>query len=150
MLDVAVLFGGRSVEHEISIITGLQVIDNLDVTKYRPFPVYVTTEGRWYTGKALANRAFYGKRPLDFTGLTEVLLSPRPGAAGFYRAESGLLQKSMLSRPVDFPAGVFFPAFHGTGGEDGCVQGLLELVDAPFVGSGVAATPVGMDKAEGK
>lgn len=150
LLDVAVLFGGRSVEHEISIITALQIIENLDTTKYRALPVYISPDGRWYTGRPLLDRKLYKKQPIEAPGLQEVLLSNRPSELGFYRIDEGrgarLVQESIARRPVDFPASVFFPAFHGSYGEDGCVQGMLEMLDAPFVGSGVCASSVGMNK----
>lgn len=151
MLDIAVLFGGRSVEHEISIITGLQIIQNLDTSRYRALPVYVAPDGVWYTGEALLDRETYKRRSFDSAKLQEVILSNRPGRLGFYRTRDSrgarLFEKSMAERPVDYSVSVFFPAFHGTFGEDGCIQGALELVDAPYVGSGVCASAVGMNKA---
>jgi D-alanine-D-alanine ligase len=151
MLDIAVLFGGRSVEHEISIITGLQVIEHLDTARYKALPIYVAADGSWYTGDALLDREFYRRRPLDSARLQEVIMASRPGRLGFYRTRDSrgarLFEKSIAERPVDYPISVFLPAFHGTFGEDGCVQGMFELVDAPFVGSGVCASAIAMNKA---
>jgi len=151
MLDIAVLFGGRSVEHEISIITGLQVIEHLDASRYKALPVYVAPDGKWFTGDALLDRGLYRRRSFDSAKLQEVILSSRPGRPGFYRTRDSrgarLFEKPIAERSVDYPVSVFFPAFHGTFGEDGCVQGMLELVDAPFVGSGVCASAIAMNKA---
>jgi D-alanine-D-alanine ligase len=151
MLDVAVLFGGRSVEHEISIITGLQIIENLDTSRYRAMPVYVAADGSWYTGEALLDRQLYKRRSFEAAKLQEIIMSNRPGRLGFFRTRGSrgarLFEKDIAERPVDYPVAVFFPAFHGTFGEDGCVQGILEFVGAPFVGSGVCASSIGMNKA---
>jgi len=145
---VAVLFGGRSVEHEVSVISGHQVMDALDAAGFPVLPVYITKQGDWYAGEGLHNLDLYREQTFHAAGLKNVFrvsLSPdrsirqlvvHPGAGG------GLLAKSPR-----LWADVWFPTLHGTHGEDGSLQGLFELVDVPYVGSGVLAGAIGMDKA---
>src|SRR5688572_16061845 len=79
---VAVMYGGRSVEHEISVITALQVIEAMDSVKYRPMPVYIAPSGKWYTGDALLKRDFYKRMPASLSEVREVVLLPVPGIGG--------------------------------------------------------------------
>ena len=79
---VAVVFGGRSVEHEISVITALEIISALDVVKYEPVPVYISIEGKWYAGPELLNRDFYRRLPASKNELPEVALLPIPNVGG--------------------------------------------------------------------
>ena len=122
---VAVLFGGRSGEHEVSIRSAASVIEALDKQKYDVVPLAITREGRWLPpGESVR------LLPAESRGLlsteTAVTLSKEPGAT------SGIE--------------VVFPVLHGTFGEDGTVQGLLELADVAYVGAGVLASSAGMDK----
>jgi D-alanine-D-alanine ligase len=148
---VAVLFGGRSVEHEVSVISGHQAMDALDQAGYPILPIYITKQGDWYAGEGLRNLDLYREQTFHAAGLKNVYrvsLSPdrsvrqlvvHPGVGG------GLLQKS-----PKLWADVFFPVLHGTHGEDGCLQGLFELADVPYVGSDVLASAVGIDKVRTK
>src|SRR5579875_3772728 len=116
-MRVGVLFGGRSGEHEVSLRSAWQVIRALDPARYEVVPVAIGKDGRWRTG-------------IDTLRLLEETrhaLVPLGGGAAV---------------PLD----VVFPVLHGTCGEDGTVQGLLELADIPYVGAGVLASAVGMDK----
>ena len=133
-LRVGVLFGGRSGEHEVSLASAASVIRALDPEKYEPVPIGITKDGRWLVGggaqKLLAEVLKSGERvslPPDPTAASLVPLTPTPGHP---------------SVTVD----VMFPVLHGTFGEDGTVQGLLELAGLPYVGAGVLASAVGMDK----
>ena len=149
---VAVLFGGRSVEHEVSVISGHQVMDALDQAGFPVLPIYITKQGDWYAGEGLHNLDIYREQTFHAAGLKNVYrvsLSPdrsirqlvvHPGAGG------GLLG----GRSPKLWADVFFPVFHGTHGEDGSLQGLFELADVPYVGSGVLASAIGMDKVRQK
>ena len=137
---VAVLYGGRSVEHEISVITALQLIEAMDSTRYDPIPVYLCQEGPWYTGEALLDRSTYLNLSSCRSQLQEVTILPKPGTGGLYALET---QQSI---PVD----VCIMAFHGQYGEDGCVQGLLELADLPYTGCGVLSSALCMHKAHAK
>ena len=148
---VAVLFGGRSVEHEVSVISGHQTMDALDQAGFPILPIYITKQGDWYAGEGLHNLDLYREQTFHAAGLKNVYrvsLSPdrsvrqlivHPAAAG------GLLGKSPR-----LWADVFFPVLHGSHGEDGCVQGLFELADVPYMGSGVLASAIGMDKVRQK
>ncbi|MGA3031341.1 MAG: D-alanine--D-alanine ligase family protein [Candidatus Limnocylindrales bacterium] len=144
---VAVIFGGRSVEHEVSVISGHQAMDALDQAGFPVLPIYITKQGDWYAGDGLDNLDLYREQTFHAAGLKNVFrvsLSPdrsvrqlivHPGAAG------GLLSKS-----PKLWADVFFPMIHGSHGEDGSLQGLFELADVPYVGSGILASSLGIDK----
>jgi D-alanine-D-alanine ligase len=145
--QIAVLFGGRSVEHEISVITALQLINVLDVTQYDPIPVYIAQSGRWYVGDALLEKSFYRGLPGSLKSVTEVALIPVAGSRGLTklhppRSWGGWGQPQDPIIPVD----VYFVAFHGTFGEDGCIQGLLEMADATYTGCTVLPAALGMNK----
>lgn len=147
-IKIAVLFGGRSPEHEVSIITGIQIMNALDINKYDVLPVYVTKEGRWILGDASfflpgtfkdLNKAISKKK--------EIIISSDPNKSGLISEPQGIgLSKSFNSEKVD----IVFPAFHGRYGEDGSVQGLLELSDLPYVGCDVQTSAIGMDKGVSK
>ncbi|MCR4431306.1 MAG: D-alanine--D-alanine ligase [Tepidanaerobacteraceae bacterium] len=144
MLNVAVMFGGRSVEHEVSVITGLQIIENIDKSKYRAIPVYISKEGRWYTGEALFDIRNYQDVSCLLKKCREAVLFPSYNLKTlcFYPFKTGLFKKEPDGIRVD----VAFLAFHGAFGEDGCIQGLLELAGIPYTGPGVVGSGVGMDK----
>ena len=129
---IAVLFGGRSLEHDVSVVSGLQILHALDPAACRPIPIYVDEANRWWVGDDLwHSERFKGGGP-DRSQLTEVTLGPGFGT-------STLL-------PVNTRIDVFVPVLHGTFGEDGCVQGLLDLGGCAYVGSGVLASAIGMNK----
>jgi D-alanine-D-alanine ligase len=146
---IAVMFGGRSVEHEISIITGLQLIKAIDVVKYNPLPVYIAPSGKWYAGDALLNREFYRRMPASLTEVDQVTLLPQPNVGGLTvlrpKRKSGYATLPVTAENV-LPVDVFFVSFHGTFGEDGCIQGVLEMAEVPYTGCGVLSAAVGMSK----
>jgi D-alanine-D-alanine ligase len=147
--NVAVLFGGRSVEHEISVITALQLINVLDVERYRAVPVYVAQSGRWYTGEALLSKEFYKKLPASLSQVQEVTLLPVPRIGGLTvlpKKSASWLDNFAKKQPETIPIDVYFLAFHGTYGEDGCIQGMLEMADVAYTGCGVLAAALGMNK----
>jgi D-alanine-D-alanine ligase len=144
---VGVVFGSRSVEHEVSVITGQQVIAALDKNRYEIIPLYITKAGAWYTGEKLMDVANFKDEKALLTGCDPVSLSPDPTVGGLIvrRSEKG----GLFKRPRDpeiLPLDVIFPTVHGTYGEDGTLQGLFELAGIPYVGSGVLGSAVGMDK----
>lgn len=145
---VAVLFGGRSVEHEISIITALQLIAAIDTARFEVRPVYIAHSGRWYTGNGLLDRSFYRGLPAALDSVEEVTLLPIPGLGGLSRRRSsgGLLQRLSGKSDEILPVDLYLPAFHGQHGEDGCLQGLFEMADVPYTGSDVASSAVAMNK----
>jgi D-alanine-D-alanine ligase len=135
-LRVAVLFGGRSGEHDVSLMSARSVLSVLDLAKYEVTQIGITHEGTWLTGNDVLDRFEKGKTD----GLLSVLVSPDPSEKGLYVTEgfAGLRKWT----DVD----VFFPLLHGTFGEDGTMQGLFELADVAYVGAGVVGSAVGMDK----
>lgn len=141
MKKVGVIFGGKSVEHEVSVITGMQVIENIDKTKYEVVPIYINKEGKWLTGESLKEYSTFKNG--DFKDAKEILLSPNHGDNNLYAHPDtvGLFQKKVIDQ-ID----IAFPALHGTYGEDGSIQGLFELMNIPYAGGGVLASSVGMDK----
>jgi D-alanine-D-alanine ligase len=131
-LRVGVLFGGRSGEHEVSLASAASIIRGLDPQKYEAVPIGITKEGHWLIGagaqKMLPEVLRTGQRVLMSADPTESALMPLDG--------------SPRGQKLD----VVFPVIHGTFGEDGTMQGLLELAGLPFVGAGVLGSAIGMDK----
>ncbi|UNC90630.1 D-alanine--D-alanine ligase [Candidatus Contubernalis alkaliaceticus] len=136
-LRVGVLFGGRSGEHEVSLKSARSVMDALDKTKYDIVPIGITKEGTWLAGadpmEALATGDIPGEN-------YPVAIVPDPGVGGMISIE----EPTVLGKIEKLQ--VVFPVLHGTNGEDGTVQGLLELAGIPYVGPGVLAASAGMDK----
>lgn len=150
---IAVLFGGRSVEHEISVITGLQVIKAMDTVKYKPVPVYIAPSGKWYSGHALLDRQFYKNMPASLLHVQEVTRLPDPSIHGLTIVRDTPtfgLRLFKQKRTKEIPIDVYFLAFHGSYGEDGCLQGLLEMSDAAYAGSDVVASAISMNKHHSK
>lgn len=133
-LRVGVLFGGRSGEHEVSLASAASVIRALDPEKYEAVPIGITKEGRWLAGTGAQKML-----PEVLKSGARVVLPADPGAAGLVPLGSATGQANIT---VD----VVFPVLHGTFGEDGTVQGLLELAGLPYVGAGVLGSAAGMDK----
>jgi len=133
-LRVGVIFGGRSGEHEVSLASAASVIRALDPEKYEAVPIGITKDGRWLVGTGAQKLL-----PEVLTTGERVSLPPDPTAAALVPMAPGAGRSSVA---VD----VVFPVLHGTFGEDGTVQGLLELAGLPYVGAGVLASAVGMDK----
>ena len=134
-LNVAVLFGGRSPEHEVSIITALQIMQNLDKSKYNILPIYVTKAGQFIKG----DEKFL--KPEYYKNLEQITLDN----SKVYLENKSLKTKKLIgesSQKIDCA----ILSFHGTYGEDGCVQGLLEMAGIPYTGCGVTASAIGMDK----
>ena len=133
-LRVGVIFGGRSGEHEVSLASAASVIRALDPEKYEAVPIGITKEGRWLAGTSAQ------KMLGDVLKCGEpVYLPPDPTAAA-------LVPIAHSEQRPNVAVDVVFPVLHGTFGEDGTVQGLLELAGIPYVGAGVLASSVGMDK----
>lgn len=140
---VGVIFGSRSVEHDVSIVTAQQVIQALDPRKYEVVPIYITRDGRWVSGPGLRDlNTFRSDDISERMGIKEIVLSPSTAHHGLIVSPvSGLLARSQV-RALD----VAFPVVHGSHGEDGTLQGLFELADIPYVGAGVLASAVTRDK----
>ena len=140
---LCVLFGGRSVEHEVSIISALQAIQNLDAGKYETIPVYMTRNGRFYTGECLAEIDNY-KDPEKLLKMAEEVLLCRSARARQLRlAPCGKrLSGKTRRKRID----IVLPIVHGTNVEDGALQGFLRTLQIPFAGPDVLASAMGMEK----
>lgn len=144
-LRVGVAFGGRSVEHDVSIITGLQALAVLQ-ERHRPVPIYIARSGRWFTGEALKDLAIYQKGKGD-PAAEEIAFDLHGGRLLRARESGSLLRGRRGGREahaIELDAVVL--ATHGTQGEDGCLQGALELAGLPYVGPPVGAAAAAMDK----
>jgi D-alanine-D-alanine ligase len=142
-LRVAVVFGSRSVEHEVSIISAIQAMDAMDPRRYEPLPIYITKEGHWITGTELRRIDNYKDLPGLLQRCRPVHLRPEPFGNRLFMEEPGPLGTRRTRVTV---VDIVFPVIHGTYGEDGTLQGLLELAAVPYVGAGVVGSAVGMDK----
>ncbi len=149
-LRVGMIFGGRSVEHEVSVLTAHQAIAALPRDKYTPVPIYISKTGQWFTGEALLDLK-------NFTDLERLQTLAEPVFLSVDATQPGLLSRRAPERKGIFggraqpeqtaePLDIAFPLIHGTHGEDGTLQGLLEIADLPYVGCGVEASAIGMDK----
>jgi D-alanine-D-alanine ligase len=163
-IRVGILFGGRSGEHEVSLLSAASVLNAIDKTKYEVVPIGITKEGRWLTaehaerllkGKTSAGEAATHLRAGDpeatpgaavLAAGESVVVPPEPARrdAGLapFQTDANLRRAADRAINVD----VIFPVLHGTFGEDGTIQGLLELADIAYVGAGVLGSSAGMDK----
>jgi len=139
-LRLGVVFGGRSGEHEVSLASARSVLNTLDPEKYQVTQIGITLEGEWLVGEGVLGAFSEGSRK----GLSRAVILPDPGRPEVYRltqkAEEQILE-------VITELDVIFPVLHGSFGEDGTMQGLFELNGLAYVGAGVLASSVGMDKA---
>ncbi|MCU1296411.1 MAG: D-alanine--D-alanine ligase [Acidobacteriaceae bacterium] len=160
-LRVGILFGGRSGEHEISLLSAASVFNAIDKNKYEVVPIGITKEGRWVTaadaenlltGKAADTSHLRAGNPDTTPGAAvlavgeAVIVPPEPQRHGNSLApfQTEALTRRSTDRAINVD--IIFPVLHGTFGEDGTIQGLLELADLPYVGAGVLGSAAGMDK----
>lgn len=146
MTRVGVFFGGRSVEHEVSVITASQAMSAMAGSSLEAVPVYIAKDGAWYTGEALTRVDTFRESARMLADATRVTMRPEPEGGGALLAISqrrGLLGGG--PRPVA-QLDVALPLVHGTHGEDGTLQGFFELCDIAYCGSAVAAAALSMDK----
>lgn len=141
--NVAVFFGGRSVEHEISVISALQAINAFDKEKYNIIPIYISKQGRWYTGDNLLDIRNYRDMKKVIEDAEEVFMRPEYGDYNLYKVNTGMFSKR---NPVVAELHVVIPVLHGTNGEDGIFEGLLETIGIPFAGCNTLSSANGMDK----
>ncbi len=162
-LRVGILFGGRSGEHEVSLLSAASVLNAIDQEKYEVVPIGITKDGRWLTAEHAEN-LLTGKLVLEPRNLRAGDPETTTSAAVLARGEAVVVPPEPVHRhsglvPFQTDAGmmrrasdrainvdVIFPVLHGTFGEDGTIQGLLELADIPYVGAGVLGSAAGMDK----
>ncbi len=140
-INVAVIFGGRSVENEISVLTAIQTMEAINTEKYDITPIYISKEGRWYTGEALRTSANYKQMENLYKSCTEVYLRPTYGDNNLYKVNKSLFCSDVVAK-ID----VIIPALHGTNCEDGSFQGTIEMTGIPYAGCNVLASANGMDK----
>ncbi len=135
-LKIALLFGGRSSEHEVSIMSGHSVYQAIDKNTYEVYPIAITREGKWLSPRI-------SKKVMEDGRITtekeQVVFVPEPG--------NGRIIGIKGDMNIDLKVDLVFPALHGPFGEDGTLQGMLELAGVPYVGAGVVSSAVGMDKA---
>ncbi len=140
-IKVAVLFGGKSVEHEVSIISALQAIESIDKNKYEIIPIYITKDNDFFYGKNIGNIDSYKDiKKLKFSS-TQITFVNANGKHYIAKANKGIFGKTLLEA-----FDVAFPITHGTNVEDGALQGYLKTLSIPFVGCDVLSSAVGMDK----
>ena len=138
-LHVALIFGGRSGEHEVSLMSARSVLSVLDPSKYEVTQIGITREGQWLTGNDVIG-AFESSKVND---LDRIILPTEPSRSSIFALrETKIGEKFETLTAVD----VFFPLLHGTFGEDGTIQGAFEMADVAYVGAGVVGSAVGMDK----
>lgn len=152
---IAVIFGGRSVEHEVSVVTALQVMENLDIHRFVALPIYIAKDGHWYSSPLMRHIEVFRQDRLAQTLATADIVHWDPVPGSYLRLESqnkGDDKRSWFKtknnsyswREVEVAAVI--PALHGTFGEDGSLQGFLELTAVPYTSAGVVGSSVGMDK----
>lgn len=145
--NIAVIFGGKSVEHEVSVISGLQAISNLNTDKYNPVPIYITKNGQWYSGDILFDIDNYKSIPKLLSSADKVYLSSNADEFKLNYTQKKLKSPLKFNKSKKYiPFDVVIPITHGTNGEDGTLQGVLENADVPYAGSNVIGSAVGMDK----
>lgn len=138
---IAVFFGGNSVEHEVSIITALQAIENIDREKYEVLPIYITKDSRMYTGEKIGNIASYNDIPKLLQESTQVTPVNLGEKVALLRVEKKLFERAIY----DF-IDIAFPIVHGTNVEDGTIEGFVKMLNIPYVGCDVLSSALGMDK----
>lgn len=139
--NIGVFFGGRSTEHEISVISANQAMAAIDRNEYDVTPIYISKQGKWYTGDALMDVANFRDMKKLLDKCEEVYMKPIYGDYNLYKSNRGLFGKAVVAH-LD----VVIPVLHGANGEDGTFEGLLELIGIPYAGCNVLASSNGMDK----
>ena len=144
--QIGVIVGSRSWEREVAIISAVQLMRHADPEKYDIIPVYIDEAGSWYTGEVLKNIESYKPFKPDQKGITKVFpdLSSGSGALLTHTKGSGLLAKEKIE--IAARIDVYIIVMHGLNGEDGTLQGLMELANVPYTSTGVAGSALGMDK----
>ncbi len=147
-MNVAILFGGDSLEHEISILTALQTMEAIDTEKYQITPVYISKKGQWYTGKALFDKSFY-KESMPLEALQKLSFFPMPTDSPSKTRGLCCLAPT-YGKLQEIAIDVFLLAFHGSYGENGCIQSLFELAKVAYTGCDPKSSSIAMHKAHCK
>ena len=144
MYNIGVIYGSRTCEHDVSIISALQAAQALDKKKYNVTYIYIGREGTWYTGEALADVKFY--EHFDPEKVTRVLPAGENSKLVLYHLPEKKKFFGGVAAERVAVLDVVMPVLHGLNGEDGTLQGMLELFDVPYTSAGVMGSAVGMDK----
>ena len=138
---IGVFFGGRSTEHEISVISASQAMHAINAEKYEVVPIYISKQGKWYTGNALLDIQNYRNIPELLAKVDEVYMEPSFGDYNLYKKKRNLFGSNVIKH-LD----VIIPVLHGSNGEDGIFEGLLETIGIPYAGCNTLSSANGMDK----
>lgn len=139
--NIGVFFGGRSTEHEISVISASQAMHAIDREKYDVTPIYISKDGHWFTGEALLDVSNYRNIKGLLDKCEEVYMRPVFGDYNLYKTKRGLFKSDIAAR-ID----VAIPVLHGSNGEDGIFEGVLETIGIPYAGCNTLSSANGMDK----
>ena len=140
-IKVGVFFGGKSVEHEVSIITAIQAIENMDKEKYDVIPIYITKDNKMYVGDLIGDISNYKDIDNLLKNSTQIMLAQKDNKVALLRCEKKLFKDNVYDY-ID----IAFPIVHGTNVEDGTLQGFLKMFNIPYTGCDVLSSSVGMDK----
>lgn len=139
--NIGIFFGGRSTEHEISVISASQAMHAINREKYDVTPIYITKDGRWFTGSALFDISNYRNIKELLSKCEEVYMRPLFGDYNLYKTKRQFLKSDIVTR-LD----VAIPVLHGSNGEDGIFEGVLETIGLPYAGCNTLSSANGMDK----
>ncbi len=142
-IKIALVFGGKSAEHEVSVISALQTLDALCKEKYEIIPIYISKAGQWYSGESLLNLENYKNLDSLLKQCKQLLVSLNANDQKLFKYPSG---SPFVLRQKLSDVSIVLPILHGTYGEDGILQGVLELMNIPYGGCNVLASAIGMDK----
>ena len=138
---IGVFFGGRSTEHEISVISASQAMHAINAEKYDVVPIYISKQGKWYTGNALLDIQNYRNISDLLSKVEEVYMEPSFGDYNLYKKKRSLFGSNVIAH-LD----VVIPVLHGSNGEDGIFEGVLETIGIPYAGCSTLSSANGMDK----
>lgn len=145
-IQLGVIYGSRSCEREVAIISAVQLMSHVDTERYDVIPVYISEQGVWYTGEALRRMETYTPFDPNHAGIEQVHLDVTAGSGALMATRPG---KGLFGHPTQVVAArleVCVIVMHGLNGEDGTLQGMLELANLPYTSTGVAGSAIGMDK----
>ena len=145
-IQLGVIFGSRSCEREVAIISAVQLMNHVDTEKYDVIPVYISEQGVWYTGDALRDIKSYTPFNPDKKGIEQVALDITAGSGALIATRPGKGLFGHATQVVAARLEVCVIVMHGLNGEDGTLQGMLELANLPYTSTGVAGSAIGMDK----
>lgn len=144
--QLGVLFGSRSCEREVSIISAIQLMNHVDTEKYDVIPIYISEQGVWYTGAALRCIETFQHFSPDRAGIEQVQLDTTAGSGALLANRAGKGLFGHTTQVVAARLEVCVVVMHGLNGEDGTLQGMLEMANLPYTSTGVAGSAIGMDK----